>query len=160
MKTRAEILERFEAEFDTFERLVSGLSDHDWMRPAVDEWSARDITAHFAGYHRAMATALERLGSGLDPRDPDVEEMSDDDWNARFAAAGRLMSRSQLLVDLATAFRTCMAAAESLPAERFETGKAAARWIGEEIDHYRGHTRALLQGLAGGPKADESPGRP
>lgn len=69
--------------------------------------------------------------------------VSDDDvdgWNARFAAARKGASVTELLLELNRSHETFLRAAAAVPAERFQPGKTAWRIVdGNSAHHYKEH---------------------
>ena len=148
MADTIQVLYRFRAAFEDFSSCLGRLDEGALRQRIVAEWSPADLAAHFAGYHLQRAAELSRLAEGIEPRDPDTVQLSDDEENARFVAEAEGLTRQQVTEGLSEAFETCYAAFEAFSGEGHESARTAADWIEEEIVHYRAHTHELRSALS------------
>ena len=137
---REELLQQADAEFDDLLSSVEGLSDEQMLVEWFDGWSVRDILAHVAGWHREMTPVLERIAKGERPLPEGVSYDDADAWNAKFAAAHRNTPPGQMLEEVKASKEALIAAAKTVPEERFVEGRAAYRILsGTAAGHYREH---------------------
>ncbi len=144
--SKSAILRDFRLAFDDLAGLVEGLPKARITEDAAAGWSVRDILAHFAGYHRDMATALEHVGRAETP--PPSDGLSDDQRNAIYAGQARQRPVADVAAEWRAEFERCCAAAQALPAPAFVAGRGPARWLAEEAEHYREHTADIRGWLA------------
>jgi hypothetical protein len=111
-----------------------------------EEWSARDILAHIAGWHREMVKAFERIQRGERPVPEDVDYSNFNSWNANFATSARDVSPQEVLKELKASQKEFRDSAAAVPEDRFEEGRAAHRIIHiTGIDHYAEHEPAIRE---------------
>lgn len=133
-----ELLVRTQAEIRSF---VDGLTPEERQRVGkADDWSARDLIAHLAGWQLRMADRLAELARGEDkvqPEDIDAEnaliwsEYSDRTWDEVLLA---LSSGHQRLMDNLQA----LSADDLQDADRFKSQKGQPVWrsvAGNECTH-------------------------
>lgn len=143
---RQELVQQVEQGFQELLQAVEGLSDEAATRVWYGTWSVRDIMAHIAGWHREMASALQRVARGERPTPEGVDYSDADDWNARFAQAHADTPWPQMLQELRASKDALLAAARQVPEDRFEEGRVAYRILhNAAIDHYREHIPAILE---------------
>jgi len=144
--TRDEILKTLDTEFDALLKTVDGLSDEQMTIVWFGDWGVRDILAHIAGWHREMTSAFERIARGERPVPEGVDYSNADPINARFAEAARNTPASAMLAELKASKEAFVAAARTVPEDRFEEGKTAYRILHTTgIDHYREHMPPIQQ---------------
>jgi len=123
-----------------FHESLDGLGETDLTDASLDGWSIRDILAHLSGWHREMTPALERLARGERPFPEGVRYDDVDAWNARFATAAREVEVTDLLLQLDRTHQEFLAAAATVPAERFAPDRTAYRIVDlNSAHHYRTH---------------------
>jgi hypothetical protein len=143
---KQELLQQVEEGFQQLLAAVEDLSEEAATRIWYGSWSVRDIIAHIAGWHREMAAALERLARGERPTPEGVDYSDADAWNARFAQAPAGSPWQQVLAELKASKEALLAAAQQVPEERFQEGRAAFRILHNvAIDHYQEHIPAILE---------------
>ncbi len=143
---RQELVQQVEQGFQELLQAVEGLSDEAATRVWYGTWSVRDIMAHIAGWHREMASALQRVARGERPTPEGVDYSDADAWNARFAQAHADTPWPQMLQELRASKDALLAAARQVPEDRFEEGRVAYRILhNAAIDHYREHIPAILE---------------
>jgi len=144
--SRDDILNTLDTEFDALLKTVDGLSDEQMTRVWFGEWGVRDILAHVAGWHREMTGAFERIARGERPVPEGVDYSNADPINARFAEAQRRADASGIMAELKASQEAFVAAARTVPEDRFEEGKTAHRILHTTgIDHYREHEPAIRE---------------
>ena len=138
--SRDELLQQMDAEFQSLLSSVDGLSDEAMTKVWYGEWCVRDILAHVAGWHREMTVAFERMARGERPVPEGVDYNDPNPWNARFASAQRNASPAAMVGELRASQQAFVAAAQKVPDDRFQEGRAAHRILhATAIDHYREH---------------------
>jgi len=143
---RDDILKSLDTEFDALLTTVAGLSDEQMTRVWFGEWGVRDILAHVAGWHREMAAAFERIARGERPVPEGVDYSNADPINARFAEAQSGADATGIMAELKASKDAFVAAAHTVPEDRFEEGKTAYRILHTTgIDHYHEHEPAIRE---------------
>lgn len=140
MTPKQELLTRAAREYKAFHEALAGLNESQMSEPWLGTWSIKEIVAHMTGWHREMAPALERLARGEKPLPEGVSYEDVDAWNARFAAAARDTSVTDLLLELDRSHESFLRAADRVPEERFQPGRTAWRIVDlNSAHHYREH---------------------
>ena len=148
------LLREMEAGFADLLSTVDGLSEEQMTRVWYGDpstslrtgWSARDILAHIAGWHREEIAMLERMARGERPVPESADYTDDDAWNARFVAKWRAASAGEVLAELKAIKEAYVAAAGRLPEERFEEGRTAHRLVRQGCtEHYREHADEIRE---------------
>ena len=143
---RDQLIEQLNSGFAALLESVEGLSDEQMTRAWYGDWGVRDVLAHVAGWHREMAKAFERIAQGERPVPEGVDYSNFDAWNANFASDASSVSPSDVISELKASQQAFVAAATSLPEDRFAEGRAAHRIIHTTgIDHYREHEPAIRE---------------
>jgi uncharacterized protein (TIGR03083 family) len=125
---------------------IEGLDDRAMTRTFYDSWSVKDLLAHMAGWHHAMAAAMERMARGERPTPEGVDYSDADAWNTKFAAAMAPQSPSTVVADLRQSFANYLRAARALPEDRFGEGKTANRLMEtSSFGHYEEHVPAIRE---------------
>ena len=138
--SKNDLLREMDAGFAALLDAVDGLYEEQMTRVWYGDWSARDILAHVAGWHREEIAMLERMARGERPVPESADYTDDDAWNARFVAKWRAASAGEVLAELKATKEAYVAAASRLPEERFEEGRTARRLVQQGcIEHYREH---------------------
>jgi hypothetical protein len=142
---REALLADLDRAFDALLDSISGLDDKQMAEVWYDDWSINDILAHIAGWHREMVPAFERIARGERPVPEDADYSNFDRWNAEFAAS-RSSDGAAILEEVRASKAAFAAAAATVPAEKFEDGRAAFRILHlTGIDHYTGHESAIRE---------------
>ncbi len=137
---REDILKTLDTEFDALLKTVDDLSDDQMTTVWFGEWGVRDILAHVAGWHREMVGAFERIARGERPVPEGVDYSDADAVNARFTEAQRTLSAAAMVEELKASKEAFVAAARTVPEDRFAEGKTAYRILHTTgIDHYQEH---------------------
>jgi hypothetical protein len=132
-------------EYKAFHEALHGLNEEQMAEVWLGTWSIKEIVAHMIGWHREMLPALERIARGERPVPDGVSYDDVDAWNARFAAAGKGVEITDLLLDLDRSHEDFMLAADRLPPERCQPGKTAYRIVdASSAHHYREHADQIL----------------
>jgi len=144
MADKTTLLRECESEFQGLVRALEGLGEPQMREVWCGTWSAREIVAHIAGWHREMAPALERMARGEKPFAAGVSYDDVDAWNARFAEPARTATTAQLLAGLQASHRAFMTAAAGVPAERFVPDKTTWKLVDlNGRHHYQAHARDI-----------------
>ncbi len=139
-----EVLKEVEAGFGELLAIVQALDERAMSRVCDGTWTAKEILAHIAGWHRTMTGALERMARGERPTPEGVDYGDADAWNAGFAAGARAQQGATIVAVLQQSFANYLRAAQALPADRFGEGKTVNRLLeGSGYGHYREHLPAL-----------------
>jgi hypothetical protein len=140
MQTRDELLAAAEREYAAFSAALKGLDDARMTEVWLGTWSAKDIVAHMAGWHREMIPVLERLARGERPLPEGVSYDDVDAWNAKFAAARRGTPTEEIRRELEASHGAFLKAAAAVPAERYQPGKTAWKVVDlNSAHHYQEH---------------------
>ncbi|MCH8814907.1 MAG: ClbS/DfsB family four-helix bundle protein [Chloroflexi bacterium] len=144
--SKAELLTDLETEFQNLLNAVEGLTDEQMVEPWYGEWGVREILGHVIGWHHEMDGVLQRISRGEKPVLEGVTYDDTDAWNARFAETWQAASPAAVLEELIASKGSFVKAAQMVPEERFEEGRAAHRiLLGSGPDHYREHTPRILE---------------
>jgi hypothetical protein len=138
--SRDQLIRQADSDFDELLSSFEGLSEEQMLQAWFDGWSVRDILAHVSGWHREMTPVLERIAKGERPVPEGVSYDDADAWNAKFAAAHKDTTPAAMVEELKASEEAFLAAAKTVPEERFEEGRAAHRILnGTGAGHYREH---------------------
>ena len=144
--SKEELLETLDAEFASLLSTLEGLGEEAATRVWYGDWCVRDILAHISGWHREMAQAFERIARGERPVPEGTDYGDPNPWNARFAEAKVDTSFVDMVQELKASKEVFVEAAEQVPTDRFEDGRAAYRILhASGIDHYREHAPKIRQ---------------
>jgi hypothetical protein len=144
MSEKQALLSALTASYEELFSSIMGLQDEHMTLPMLEDWSAKDILAHIAGWGREIAVMLERMAAGQRARAEGIDYSDVDGWNARFVEEARDLSPTEVLTALHAAHDACVRAAEALPEERFAEGRTAERLLREwVIDHYDEHAAQI-----------------
>lgn len=144
--TKQELLDELEADFQKLREAVEGLTDEQMLRVWYGDWSVRDILGHIIGWHHEMDDVLERIARGEKPVPEGVDYNDPDPWNQKFADTWNRASPAAVLEELNASKDLFVKAAQMVPEERFEEGRAAYRIIkASGTDHYREHTPEIVE---------------
>ncbi|MBI4609500.1 MAG: ClbS/DfsB family four-helix bundle protein [Candidatus Rokubacteria bacterium] len=140
MSPKNALLSQAQDEFRAFKAALGGLDERQLAEVWLGSWSIKDILAHISGWHREMGPGLERLARGEKPFSEGTNYNDVDSWNARFAAAKKNATGSELLGELDASHDSFMAQAAKVPEERFVPGKTAHRIVDlNSAHHYKEH---------------------
>ena len=144
--SKEELLETLDAEFASLLSTLEGLGEEAATRVWYGDWCVRDILAHISGWHREMAQAFERIARGERPVPEGTDYGDPNPWNAGFAEAKVDTSFVDMVQELKASKEVFVEAAEQVPTDRFEDGRAAYRILhASGIDHYREHAPEIRQ---------------
>ncbi len=140
MSAKEELLKQAEEEFKAFKASLGGLNEAELGEVWLGTWGIKEILAHMSGWHRELGPALERMARGEKPIPEGVSYEDVEAWNARFAAARKTTSMSEILRELDASHAYFMAQAAKVPEERFVPGKTAHRLVDlNSAHHYKEH---------------------
>jgi len=144
--SREELLQALDAEFASLLSTLEGLGEEAATRVWYGDWSVRDILAHISGWHKEMAQAFERIARGERPVPEGTDYSDPNPWNAGFAEAKGDTSFVDMVQELKASKEAFVEAAEQVPTDRFEEGRAAYRILhASGIDHYREHAPEIRE---------------
>ena len=144
--SREELLQALDAEFVSLLSTLEGLGEEAATRVWYGDWSVRDILAHISGWHREMAQAFERMARGERPVPEGTDYGDPNPWNAGFAKASVDTRFADMVQELKASKTAFVRAAEQVPTDRFEEGRAAYRILhASGIDHYREHAPEIRE---------------
>ena len=125
---------------------IDGLSDEQMLQVWFGDWSVRDILAHVAGWHREMTALLERMARGERPVPEGVNFDDADGWNAGFVQSHADASPAAIVEEMKASKEDFVAAARSLPEDRFEEGRTGQRVLTTTgINHYQEHAPVIRE---------------
>lgn len=143
---KRELLAELETEFQKLREAVDGLTDEQMLKKWYGDWSVRDILGHIIGWHHEMDDVLERIARGERPVPEGVDYNDPDPWNAKFADTWKRASPAAIVEELVASKELFVKAAELVPEERFEEGRAAQRIVmATGTNHYKEHTPEILE---------------
>ena len=132
---------------EAFARLmdaVDGMDEQALTTPAIDVWSVREVLAHIAGWTLVYAGIMRRLARGERPLPEGEEYGTGDSRNPRYAAGAASKSAATVVAELRIAFDDFVAAAESVPEDRFSEGRTARRLMQESgLQHLHEHSAEI-----------------
>ncbi len=144
--TKEDLLQTLDTEFASLLSTLEGLGEEAATRVWYGDWSVRDILAHVSGWHREMAQAFERIARGERPVPEGIDYGDPDPWNAGFAEAKVDTTFIEMMQELKASKAAFVEAAEQVPTDRFEEGRATYRILhATGIDHYREHAPVIRQ---------------
>ena len=144
--SREDLLQTLATEFASFLSTLEGLSEEAANRVWYGDWAVRDIPSHISGWHREMAQAFERMARGERSVPEGIDYGDPNPWNAGFAEAKVDTSFVDMVQELKASKEAFVEAAEQVPTDRFEEGRAAYRILrATGIDHYREHAPEIRQ---------------
>ena len=144
--TKEDLLQTLDTEFASLLSTLEGLGEEAATRVWYGDWSVRDILAHISGWHGEMAQAFERIARGERPVPEGIDYGDPNPWNARFAEAKCDTSFVEMVQELNASKAAFVGAAEQVPTDRFEEGRATYRILhATGIDHYREHAPEIRQ---------------
>ncbi|MBI4240278.1 MAG: ClbS/DfsB family four-helix bundle protein [Candidatus Rokubacteria bacterium] len=140
MSAKDDLLKQAHEELKAFKAAIQGLDERQLTEVWLGTWSVKDIVAHISGWHREMGPALERMARGEKPFPEGTSYEDVDAWNAKFAAAKKGASVSDVLREVDTSHEYLMAQAAKVPEERFVPGKTAYQMVDlTGAHHYKEH---------------------
>ncbi len=108
--------------------------------PGIGDWSIREVFAHIAGWTLVDTEILRRLARGARPFAEGDDYGTGESRNPGYAAAAASQSAASVLAELRVSFAEFIAAAESVPEERFAEDRTAYRLMRESgTAHLREH---------------------
>ena len=151
MSDKATVQAEQQAAQAAFEQAVAGLSDEQWTRPALDQWSVREVAAHLAGWHEQLGLGLERIAQGQRPTPEGVDWSDVQGWNDGFAEGVTDATPAEVRDRLSAALSRFSAALEAVPADRFGEGKTVNKLAaGAGFEHLREHAEQIQTARAEG----------
>jgi hypothetical protein len=134
-----------EHSFDNLQEALDGLTHEQLLIKWFGDWCIYDICSHIVGWHHEMDDALERIAHGEKPTPEGVDYSDADTWNARFVETWQQSSGAAVLEELVTSKNLFVAAARTVPDEKFEAGRAAYRILTTTgTNHYAEHAQQIF----------------
>ena len=138
--SRDQLIAQLNDNFQDLLAVVQDLSDDQMTKVWFGEWGVREILAHVAGWHWEMSKALERIARGERPVPEGVSYAAADTVNAGFVRVATGKSPRAVLEDMLASKDAFVAAALTVPEDRYEEGRTAARLLqGTGFGHYQEH---------------------
>ena len=146
MSVKDDVLKQTAQEFSTFKAAYAGLSEAQLTQPMLGTWSIREILCHLAGWHREIVPVLERIARGEKPVREGVSYEDAQPWNEKFVRGYAGKSAAEMTAEVDASYQALIAAARSVPEERFAPGSAAARTMdGVGPRHWKEHGEQIRQ---------------
>jgi len=143
---REKLIAELEASFAELQAAIDGLTHQQLLERWYGDWCIYDICSHIVGWHHEMDDALERISRGERPTPEGVDYSDADKWNARFVETWQQSSGQAILEELVASKDLFVAAARTVPEEKFEEGRAAYRILTTTgTNHYREHAPAIRE---------------
>lgn len=140
MENRDRLIAQVNQSFDDLVAAVSDLNDDRMTKVWFGEWGVREILAHVAGWHWEMSKALERIARGERPVPEGVSYDDADAINGGFVGAATGKAPRAVLDDMIASKDAFVAAALTVPEDRYGEGRAAARVLETTgFGHYHEH---------------------
>jgi len=140
------LLTDLEHSFGELRDSMDGLSHQQMLEKWYGTWCVYDICSHIIGWHHEMDDALERIARGEKPVPEGVDYGDADSWNARFIETWVQSSGEAVLEELVASKDLFVAAARTVPDDKFEEGRAAFRIMhATAIDHYAEHAKDIRE---------------
>jgi hypothetical protein len=162
--TKADVLAQMHASFDELTAVVAAIPPDRLTEVGVtEEWSARDLLAHFAGYERYVAAAIFGDLTGVPPTNQDfygrdvapteAEESTDDTTNAWVVDHARTLPVEDVLAEFRWAHNRLVEAVEACEEADFTDPNRFPSMKGKTLlavlpDQCWGHHREHLPQLA------------
>jgi hypothetical protein len=138
--SREELIAELETAFGELQDSINGLTHQQLLERWYGEWCVYDICSHIIGWHHEMDDALERISRGERPTPEGVDYSDADTWNKRFVDTWNMSSGEAVLAELVVSKDSFVAAARTVPEEKFAEGKTARRILETTgTNHYREH---------------------
>lgn len=137
--------------YQEFRGPLERLEAKDFAEVWLGDWNLSQLLAHMAGWFREMEGAIKRVERGERPTPEGVDYSDSDAWNAKFTKDAK--QGSAALKDFDHAYESYLAAAKSLPADKFGVDDGRPR-IGNRllqasgIGHFQEHQEQLDEWLA------------
>jgi hypothetical protein len=146
MGNRDQLIAKVDESFNDLLAAVRDLSDDEMTKVWFGEWGVREILAHVAGWHWEMSKAFGRIAAGERPVPEGVSYDDADAINSGFARDATGKSPRIVLEDLIASKEAFVAAALTVPEDRFADGRAAARILETTgFGHYAEHIAAIQE---------------
>ena len=135
-----------EHSFDNLQEALAGLTHEQLLMKWFGDWCIYDICSHIVGWHHEMDDALERIARGEKPTPEGVDYSDADAWNARFIDTWVQSSGQAVLAELVFSKDLLVAAAKTVPDDKFEEGRAAYRILTTTgTNHYAEHAPPIFE---------------
>ena len=146
MEPKQELLRLANHEFAALKEAIAAIDPTHMTRAWLGTWGVREILIHISGWHREMIPALERMARGERPMPEGASYEDVDAWNARFVARKVGAGIPEVLGELDASHGDFVAAARTVPAERFAPGKTTTKIV--ELNgphHYHEHGEQIRE---------------
>lgn len=144
MHDKQHIIADYQAAYSEFKQAIADLSEEQWTKPFMDDWSVREVVGHIAGWHEQLTIGYQRMAQGQRPTPEGVDWSDTQGFNMRFAQRVAGSNPSALLKDLDEKVQGFLQALQALPDDRFGEGKTANRMAaGAGYEHFREHAQEI-----------------
>jgi hypothetical protein len=149
---RSTLRTAIEGGHERLELALAGLDDSAMDNRIDDEWTRKDVLAHIEAWERRVVDLVERLRAG----DPPPDQVDTDEMNARFRAADRDRSLTDVRAGERAAFERLLAAIDDSADEELFDGSHFAWTDGDRLadwfrsngdEHYDEHLEQLTRAV-------------
>jgi hypothetical protein len=138
--TKHEMIERACTEFELLLHVIEGMDEQALTTRGLGEWGVREALAHITGWLDLDSEMMRRLARGERPLREGEERGTGESRNPGFAAGAAAKSGGDVVAEMRAAFDEFVAAAETVPEERFASGRTAHRLVQESVtEHLHDH---------------------
>jgi len=143
MGDREEVLARVEGARQAFLAAVDGLTEAQMTKPAVGEWSVKDLLCHIASYEEIALPDIQRVGRGDAPALATFDLKRVDEFNAMIMFLRRHFSLEQAWRELDISRRSLLEAIGRLPDSALAEGQFARGMLQICAYHDTEHTEDI-----------------
>ena len=143
MGDREEVLARVEGARQAFLAAVDGLTEAQMTKPAVGEWSVKDLLCHIASYEEIALPDIQRVGRGDAPALATFDLKRVDEFNAMIMSLRRHFSLEQAWRELDISRRSLLEAIGRLPDSALAEGQFARGMLQICAYHDTEHTEDI-----------------
>jgi hypothetical protein len=118
---------------------LEGLSDDQMTRPAVGDWSVKDLLAHLACWEEFSLLDVRRLARGAAPALAAFDIKKVDEWNGMLMSLRRHFSLEQARSELKICRQMLLDAVAELPDSALAEGQFGRNLLSLSAFHDRGH---------------------
>ena len=157
--TRAELLAELDREWAHIERICSGLSETDMVKPGVEgQWSIKDILCHLSAWEKFLLDRLGMVMTGQPPFYPVLSSWDDvHRFNAQVYTENKDRPLNSVIIEFRSLYRGVMTVIEALNDEQLnqpytydfsdESLTLFQIIMANTCDHYREHCTAIEKDL-------------
>jgi hypothetical protein len=123
---------------------ISGLTEEQASRPAVDGWSVKDNLNHLTACDEFRFYEISRVSRGGRPAFPSIDREQDEALNALIVTQRRGLPMAQVIADLEFARSLVLQAVAGAPEHALSTAVYGEFAINGSISHDIEHATAIL----------------